>query len=63
MLTKKEYETIAGIIRNLPNRTTKEEVIDRFIVTLDFDNPNFDKDKFIKACSNNAGELETLQVG
>lgn len=51
MLSKKEYILIAGIIRNIPTAfISKEKLAETFANTLEFDNPDFDREKFIEAC-------------
>jgi len=51
MLAKKEYELIAGVIRSLPKHPSPPTIILAFANRFRLDNPKFDRDKFIKACS------------
>ena len=48
MMTRKHFERIASIIRKFPY--AKETLAKEFIQMFEEDNPNFDDERFIKAC-------------
>ena len=53
-MTRKHFERIASIIRKFPAETygwsAKETLAKEFIQMFEEDNPNFDDERFIKAC-------------
>lgn len=49
-IARKDFELIAGIIRNLPPQATREQVAERFAEGLKPANANFNPSIFKKAC-------------
>lgn len=47
--SKRHYEEIANLIKDLPYEM-RFVVAQRFANYLEYDNPRFDRDKFLKAC-------------
>ena len=53
MLTRKDYEVIARIIKGMVTimgRIDKNNLVESLSDYFEEDNPNFDRDKFFKAC-------------
>ena len=57
-MTKNDYKIIAGVIESLPKYPTKKVVAKRFATRLEYDNPRFNRERFLKACDL---EAETAQ--
>jgi len=53
-MTKQDYEIIAGVIKGLPMYPTKKVVAKRFATRLEYDNPRFNRERFLKACESEA---------
>lgn len=49
-MTKKDYIKIANLIKDLPPRIDKVELVNRFIKVAIKDNPRFDTGRFIAGC-------------
>jgi len=49
-MTTQDYKIIADVIKGLPKYPTKKVVAKRFATRLEYDNPRFNRDKFLKAC-------------
>jgi hypothetical protein len=52
-MTRKDFETIAGIIRSISDTTERKGTALLFAAYLAGTNPRFDKNKFIAACGVN----------
>ena len=59
-MTKKDYELIAGTIRDMPVRKIRREMAEAFATNLYATNPRFDRARFIAACM---GEDSTDMAG
>ena len=50
MMTRQDFEIIAKVITELPNRPTHTQVIEAFAEALAETNPHFDPERFRTAC-------------
>jgi len=53
MVTTKNYEAISCLINDLVNtegKIDRDDLVEKLSDYLEKDNPNFDRDKFYKAC-------------
>jgi hypothetical protein len=51
MMTRKDFEKIAFIVRGIRDRITRLEVASEFAGMLADDNPRFDRVRFFQACN------------
>jgi len=49
-MTREDYLKIAAVIRNCPARVEKKDLVVRFLLMLELENPRFKPDKFVTAC-------------
>lgn len=52
-MTRKDFELIARVIRELPWQTSREQVAERFAANLVVTNDSFNPARFIKAATEN----------
>ena len=50
MASRKDYEVIAGVLNKQGETITKAVLLSELADAFEKDNPNFDRDKFFKAC-------------
>ena len=55
MFTKQHYEPVAKLLRNMPDKITRLELISKLADMFEEDSPKFDRHKFVKGCSKFGG--------
>lgn len=51
MFSRQHYEVIARTVREIIDAKTRHEVANLFARRLEIDNPRFNREKFLNACS------------
>jgi len=49
-MTRRDFNLIAGVIRQLPSPVSRDALARAFAVALPATNPNFNWDRFLSAC-------------